>query len=265
VELTEAGRILAAHAREILVRLDCANADLVALARREAATVRVAGLEELGPRTFARVLRALKERRPLAHLLVDDATSEEAKYQRLSAGSVDVVIGEPPAEADSFICDHLDLDPYVLLVAADSWVVRREGPLTPKDLGALRLIAPVRHGLRASDEERLREQGVALWSTFHAESATTAQALVGAGLVEAIMPASQVDRTNRATVVIEIPHILPARTITVARDRRRECSPSMRAFIRTVGVSVRAEKSAGALRSGARPHQEPDAGWQQPA
>jgi DNA-binding transcriptional LysR family regulator len=244
VRLTAAGRVLLGHTIEIIARLEAAHADVSSLAARAAGTVRVAGLERFSPRHFARILRCFRERYPLARVILDDAATREVNFQRLRDGAIDLLISELPAVDGPFSPLVVEQDRYVLLVAADSALAAGGKAPTVAELAPLRLLIPGEDALSDAADARLKELGIGLRSPFRVQSVATAQAIVTAGLGEAIVPHSQIDRKHPGSVAIELPGLLPERAIALVYHSERERPTAVHGFMRAVSVAFEAERQS---------------------
>jgi DNA-binding transcriptional LysR family regulator len=242
VELTQAGTVLLGHTDEIITRIDAAYADVSSLSNRAEGMVRVAGLEHFAPRRLARVLRFFRERYPKARVLPIDGPTQERSLERLCAGELDVIVGELPLNEGPFSCVVFELDPYVLLVASDASLAEARRSPTLAEIACMRLIVPASIGPTARIDAQLRGLGITRRSSFRPESVATAQALVGAGLGEAIVPRSQVDPKYPATVAIDVPNLLPERRLALAFVPERPLSTAVHGFIRAVTVASEAER-----------------------
>jgi DNA-binding transcriptional LysR family regulator len=231
VRLTPAGHVLVGHADEIIARLEAARLDLGSIANRAANTVRVAGLEQFEPQRLACILSIFRERYPRARVSVEDAESDELNLKRLSAGLIDLAVCELPLIAGPFLPVPLEWDPYVLVVAANSRLAARSDPPTATEVSSLRLMILLPSDASSRAAARLRELGIEPRSRLRPGSVAGAQALVAAGLGEAIVPRSQLDPKDPRTVAIQLPGLLPGRTLALVAHSNRERSTAVRGFI----------------------------------
>lgn len=241
VQLTAAGRVLLGHTREIITRLDAAYTDVSSLASQAAGTIHVAGLERFSPRRLARVLRCFRERYPLSSVVLESGGDDALNLSRLSGGSIDLFVGEPPTDGP-FSYLTLEHDTYVLLVAAGSPLGVRREPPSAGEIASLRLMIPSSCGLTSADEARLRELGIEPRSPLRPESVATARALVEAGLGEALVLRSGLDPRRAGCVAIDLPGLLPERTIALVYHSERDYPTAAHGFIRAVNVACEAER-----------------------
>jgi DNA-binding transcriptional LysR family regulator len=118
IRLTEAGRLLADRAAEIIGRVDSASAELSTLVGLDAGRVRLAGFNSAMSGLVPRAAGILAGRHPGVSLTLTDGHPEEA-LQQLRAGQVDVAVifryDDTAPEDDSIRLTHLLDDPLYLL------------------------------------------------------------------------------------------------------------------------------------------------------
>jgi DNA-binding transcriptional LysR family regulator len=149
-------------------------------------------------------------------------------YAGLERGELDLSFVELPAPPGPFALHELLVDPYVLVLASDSPLAR--GQLELADLARVPLVGHTRCRGLARVEAQLRSGGVEPEFAFRSEVNATIQALAGAGVGAAVLPALAVDPTNERTVVRALPGV-PARRLALARHRDRFHSPAAESFI----------------------------------
>ncbi|GAA4604707.1 DNA-binding transcriptional LysR family regulator [Actinoplanes octamycinicus] len=93
VRLTEAGRVLARHARVLLSAAEAAAADLAALDDEIRGTVRAGGLQSAARRLLIPAVARLQAEHPLVRPEILEIELEEA-LPSLSLGAIDLVIGD---------------------------------------------------------------------------------------------------------------------------------------------------------------------------
>lgn len=118
IRLTEAGRLLAARASEIIGRVDSADAELTALVGLSSGRVRLAGFGSVMSSLVPRAAEVLADRHPGLELALNDLHPEDA-LRMLRAGQVEVAIifryDETVPEEDGVRLVHLLDDPLHLL------------------------------------------------------------------------------------------------------------------------------------------------------
>lgn len=118
IRFTEAGRLLADRAAEIIGRVDSATAELSALAGLNAGRVRLAGFGSVMSSLVAQAAAILARNHPDLELGLIDTHPEEA-LQRLRSGDVDVAVifryDDTAPEDDGIRLTHVLDDPLFLL------------------------------------------------------------------------------------------------------------------------------------------------------
>jgi DNA-binding transcriptional LysR family regulator len=118
IRLTEAGRLLAERAAEIIGRVDSATAELTTLAGLDAGRVRLAGFGSVMSSLVAHAAAILARRHPGLELELVDTHPEDA-VRRLRAGQADVAVifryTDTAPEDDDVRLTHLLDDPLYLL------------------------------------------------------------------------------------------------------------------------------------------------------
>ena len=241
---TDAGRVLAAHARTVLRQLAAAEADLDEIAGLRRGTLVLGTFPTVASSFLPHAVRRFRQLHPAIRL--DIHSGREAQLiEWLEDGTVALSLlwdytwrRQDPAR---FHLTELFDDPTVLLVAAEhrlsrrrrvrmaeladeNWIVRTDHPVVE----VLR-----RSALVAGFEPRV---------SFRANDYQEAQAMVGVGLGVALAPRTAV--VNRLPNIRMIPlgETVPARRVLVAQRRDRVEAPADAAF-RTVLVESAAEYS----------------------
>ena len=118
IRLTEAGRLLADRAAEIIGRVDAADAELSAHVGLTAGKVRLAGFSSAIGSLFPRAMTALARKHPGLQISLTDVHPPEA-LQMLRSGQIDVAVifryAQTPPEPDGIRLHHLLDDPIYLL------------------------------------------------------------------------------------------------------------------------------------------------------
>ena len=199
VRLTEAGRLLADRATEILGRVDAASAELSAHVGLDAGRVRLAGfssaLSTLAPAAAA----MLAQRHPGLELSLVDAHPEEA-LAMLRTGRVDVAVifqYDDGAPEDADIRLHHLLDDPTYVVGPDS-VNTVAGHRDSRWIGGCERCRS--HLLAVCERE-----GFEPTIGFTSDDAVVMQSLVAAGMGVAILPGMAL-RAHRAEGVVATEH-----------------------------------------------------------
>lgn len=221
--LTDAGRLLAAHAQAVEAVKQAARDDLDALAAGETGAVRIGAVAGRSGRLSALVVAALAQRRPRLLAVSVDFTDEEHALAALTGGGLDLLLAEPPLPLDGLEACELLLDPPVLLVPAGSPLAERALPLRAGDLSAVALVTPRSRAASRRLAAALRRAGARPQLIRHADEIPTVHALVGAGIAAAIVPRLAVDPHDATTVAVDLGHLLepiPVALVWRGGDRR---------------------------------------------
>jgi DNA-binding transcriptional LysR family regulator len=239
VSLTEAGELLLRHADSIVARLQAAQADLQALRSGEAGVLRVGTFQSVGARLLPEIIRRFTATWPAVDLVLEEMEDDEIEVAlergELDVGFVSMPVADAPLETIELI-----RDPYVLVVPAASPLATGPIPsleeIAAEPLIGFRFDRPLEPVAAA-----IHGAGVEPTFAFRSNDNPTVQALVAAGIGNAIMPQLTVDAEDRRVVVRELRDAVPPRRIAIARHRDRYHSPAARAFVETaLGVVGRA-------------------------
>jgi molybdate transport repressor ModE-like protein len=229
VTLTEAGRLLLTHADAIAARVAAAQADLDALGKGEAGTLRVGVFQSVGQRILPELMRRYLTGWPEVKVTLTESANDEELLALVERGELDLTFSDLPVTEGPFEWVELLRDPYVLVVAADSPLADREKSPTLREVGELDLIGH-RH---CRTVQRLEGMfGRQLDFVFRSDHNQTVQALVASGVGSALVPRLTMDPDDPTTVMIELPK-LPPRVIALAWHRDRYRTPAARAFVET--------------------------------
>ena len=245
VELTDAGEVLLAHARAILARVKAAEADLGALADGSAGLLRLGIYQSVGARIVPRLLPRYARDWPDVRVLPQESPTDAGLFELVERGELELSFADLPLHPGPFESIELMDDPYVLVVPADS-PLAQAGPAGLEEIADLPLIGHWTCRVLPRVEAELRAQGVEPNFVFRSDIIGTVQALVGAGVGNAIVPRLAVDFADDRVAVIELAPDVPVQPRVVAlfwhRDRYR--SPAAQGFVeaaREVCAQVTAE------------------------
>jgi DNA-binding transcriptional LysR family regulator len=169
-------------------------------------------------------MRAFAADWPDVRLRPTEAAADLPLYQAVEHGDVDLSFVELPTPAGPFETFELLADPFVLLVPRGSRISGLD------DLGSTPLIGHTECRGLARVEAQLRARGLEPEFAFRSDVNATIQALVGAGVGAAVLPALAVDPSDALTAMLDLPEI-PPRVLAVARHRDRYHSAAARAFV----------------------------------
>ena len=229
VSLTEAGRLLLTHADAIAARVAAAQADLEALGKGEAGSLRVGVFQSVGQRILPELMRRYLHGWPEVEVALTESADDEELLALVERGELDLTFADLPLVEGPFEWVELLRDPYVLVVAAGSPLTEREKAPTLREIAELDLISH-KH---CRTVKRLEPMfGRPLDYVFRSDHNQTVQALVAAGVGSALVPRLTMDPEDDSTEMFELPK-LPARVIALAWHRDRYRTPAARAFVET--------------------------------
>jgi DNA-binding transcriptional LysR family regulator len=231
VSLTEAGTLLLRHADSIVARLQAAQADLHALRSGEAGKLRVGTFQSVGARLLPEIMRRFIAEWPAVDLVLSELDDDEIEVA-LERGELDVGFVHLPVTDAPLETIELIRDPYLLVVPAGSPFAA--GPIPTLERIAEEPLVGFRFGHSLEPvEAAIRGAGAEPRFAFRSNDNPTVQALVAAGLANAIMPELTIDVEDPRVVVRELRDAVPPRRIAIGRHRDRYHSPAARAFVET--------------------------------
>jgi molybdate transport repressor ModE-like protein len=244
VTITEAGRLLLAHAEAITARLRAARADFAAYAEGAAGVLRVGSYQSVGQRIVPTLLREFAAAWSRVEVRLEERASDHELLDLVEGGDLDLTFGILPLRRGPFESVELLRDPYVVVVPA-AWPVGAEGrPFRVRDLRGLPMVSYRTCHTVDEIEEFLRRRGVQADVVFRSDDNGTVQAAVAAGLGVAVAPQLTLDMGDPGVRMIRSEE-LPSRTLVLVRHRDRYRSPASRAFEETA-VAVCAGLAAAA-------------------
>jgi molybdate transport repressor ModE-like protein len=232
VELTDAGEVLLGHAKAIVARIKAAEADLGALSGGAAGTLRLGIYQSVGARVVPRLLPFFARDWPNVNVLPREAPTDADLFAFVERGELDLSFADMPLRPGPFDHTQVLVDPYILLVPADS-PLAGNGPVGLEDVAELPLIGHVTCRVLPRVEAALQAQGVEPNFVFRSDIIGTVQALVGAGVGNALIPRLAVDASDAATEIVELADEMPVqpRLISVFWHRDRLRSPAATGFV----------------------------------
>ncbi|MGK5681598.1 LysR family transcriptional regulator [Actinoplanes sp. URMC 104] len=261
VRLTDAGRLLAGHARVLLAAAETAEADLASLTEDVRGTVRAGGLQSAARRLLVPAVARLRVEHPQIRTEVFELELEQA-LPGLGLGAVDLVIGDeydghPRPRPPGLRFIDLYEEPMRLVLPAAHPLALAGGPVRVADLrpdiwvasaegtghhamvvGICRLLGGYEPDLRHRSND----------ADVHFE-------LVRAGAAVALMPPLTLPVDDPALAVRDVAEIALHRRLVVA-VRRTPPAPALTTFLAAVTDQARhlaAAHPGSTTRPGARP------------
>jgi molybdate transport repressor ModE-like protein len=232
VAVTEAGRLLLAHAEAITAHVRALRADFAAYDEGAAGVLRVGSYQSVGQRIVPSLLRQFAASWPRVEVRLEERAYDEELLDLVERGDLDLTFGIAPLRRGPFESVELLRDPYVVIVPAAWPVGTGDRPFRLRDLRGLPQVGfRSCHGVNDL-EEVLRGRGVQPEVVFRSDDNGTVQAAVAAGLGIALAPLLTLDPHDGGVRLIRTDE-LPSRTLLLVRHRDRYRSPASRAFEET--------------------------------
>jgi molybdate transport repressor ModE-like protein len=234
--LTEAGRVLAAHASQALATLAAGEEELHALAGLESGTIHIGASTTPGVYLLPDTLGCFRRDHPNVSVEVEIASTGEI-VERLLAGRIHLaLVGETAVD------DRVELEPFladeIVGIARPGALSVRNGKVTAGTLDAQTLLVrEAGSSTRQVAERALRAAGVESSRVWELDSAEAIKRAAREGLGVAFLSryavAEEVERGELASFRLAgRPPI--ERRLYVARLARRRPSPSERGFVTTL-------------------------------
>jgi len=231
VSLTEAGTLLLRHAEAIVARLKAAQADLAAFAEGAAGPLRVGTYQSVSARLLPALVRGFKEQFPKVDVQLSESAVDDELEARLERGEVDLSFVMLPMNEAPLEAVQLLVDPYVLIVPADSPLAGRAKPPSLREIAKQPLIGYRQCRSNEAIETAIRRAGAEPRIVFRSDDNGTVQGLVGAGVGVALVPRLTLQPTDGSVRTIDMGELLPPRLIGIAWHRDRYRTPAARAFV----------------------------------
>jgi DNA-binding transcriptional LysR family regulator len=231
VALTEAGRLLLGHADSITSRLQAAQSDLRALAAGAAGPLRVGSYQSVGARVLPTVLHRFLAEWPQVEISLQELTDDGQLLALVERGVLDLTFSMLPLPPGPFEFLELMRDPYVLVVAAESPLVDRARPPTPREIAEMPLIGNRSCRSIQAGMDLMRASGREPNIVFRSDDNGTVQGVVASGMGVALVPRLTVDETDERVVVLDLSDRFPERVIGIAWHRDRHRTRAAEAFV----------------------------------
>ncbi|GGM57302.1 LysR family transcriptional regulator [Dactylosporangium sucinum] len=244
VRLTDAGRLLAGHARLLLAAAEAATADLAALSGEVRGTVRAGGLQSAARRLLVPAVARMRTEHPRLRLEIFELELEQS-LPGLRLGTVDLVIGDeydghPRPRADGLRFEVLHEEPLRLVLPPGHPLAAAGGPVAVADLrGEVWTSSAEGTGHHAMVVGTCRALGGYEPDLRHRSSDADVQLeLVRAGCAVALLPPLVLPPDDPAVAVRPIVEAdLRRRLFVVTRDGPR--APALTAFLDAVQAKAR--------------------------
>ena len=227
VELTPIGEMLLVHANAVLDRLLEAEDGLRSLRAGEVGRLVVGSYQSVSVNVLPDVVGRLRAERPGLSVRCEESDINEDLIARLLAAELDLtfLIGMPDHESIDAVA--LMIDPFVLLSSHPD----TPSTVDPATLRGMPMIGQSPCACQLSIDRSLMDYGVVPDYVFRTNDNAAVQAMVRAGMGQAILPYLAVDTNDRGVVVSALDPPIPPRVISLARRRGRTLAPAADRFI----------------------------------
>lgn len=229
VRPTEAGAVLAGHARHVLRRLSAAEADLAELAGLRRGTIALGVFPTVASALLPQVVSRFRRQYPDLRLDVRSTRFDEL-VELLENGTVGIALLWDYAwnrvdVPDISLTPLLD-DPTVLIVAADHRLARKRFTTMSELAGEGWIVRAHDHPVAEVLERSCRAAGFTPKIAFEANDYQEAQAMVSVGLGVALAPRTAVRNPNPDVRVLALGTDVPARRVLLAHRQDRLRAPA---------------------------------------
>lgn len=246
-KLTDAGKVLVAHAEAAIARLDEAERELAAIAGLEGGELRMASFPSASATVLTEAVSAFHSRHPAVRLRVADAEPEES-LPRLRAGELDLalvfeypLLPHPPER---------DLDRVLLLSESMHIALPKDHPLAERQIVPLAAFSDTEWlcGSRPSScgdvvISACRNAGFEPRIGFETDDYHVMQGFIAAGLGVTLLPDLALNTLRSDLVVRATDPPAPVRQVVAVSRPQGSRSPAtdeMIAILADVGASIEA-------------------------
>jgi molybdate transport repressor ModE-like protein len=241
--ITQAGRMLLAHADLIVHRVGMLEADLEQLRAGTGGRISCGVFQSVGVQFLPDIVRRVRAESPDLEVSLIERDTNDELIEPLMSGELDVAFITGPLEDPRLELIDLGTDPFVLLLPQGS-------PLAPsgknafsvEQLRGVPLIGQQECTCQTQIDDGLRASGIAPRYLFRTNDNGAVQAMVRSGIAPAVMPALAVDWDDPEVTVWDVAEIEP-RTIILALPRNAHRLPAVERFV-TIARSVSAARLA---------------------
>ncbi len=232
--LTPAGELLLHHTEAVLAVLAEAESDLARLDQGVTGRLRIGTFQSITTRILPIALQQLNDEAPDVEIsLSEDDPDHDFHRAAILRGDLDLAFLEGDAGAEFATLD-LGLDPHVALMAPDTPV----GPVPIDRVAEAPMVGqPANDGCGLLVDRGLERLGITPRYAYRSHDNAAIQALVGAGVGNAIVPLLTVDTEDPNTAVrTTIPELEP-RSLRVVWDPDRTLPPVAHRFLEIVATA----------------------------
>lgn len=222
VELTPLGRLLVAHAREVLQRVDAAAADLRRFQAGAVGRIELGTFQSISTAILPSLLGRLRAERPDVKARLVESDDEDLLVRMLIDGEVELsfLVGKPPPEVERV---ELFVDPFVVVALPGNGA---QGLLPTAQLAGTPLIGQQDNACQRRVDDGLHAAGVTPDYVFRTNDNSAAMAMVRAGVGMAVLPLLAVEQDDPRMVILALDPPIPPRHVSIGWRRGRTLSPT---------------------------------------
>lgn len=247
IVLTEAGRIFAEHAREVLARTQRAKGEVQELGASPSGRAVIGMPPSVGAVFTVPLVKRFREEFPKASLVVMEGFSGHI-LEWLTNGRLDVAILYNVRNIATLALDPLLTEDLMLLGPPKDPAGVGKGPVKVARLAEVPMILPSRpHAIRVQFDDALGKSGAPASVALEINAMPSTLKLVESGIGYTLLPYSCVHDLVRTGRIRAWPVVEPkiTRELMLATTTTRPLSKAARALGRMVRLEVRALEKAG--------------------
>lgn len=227
-ELTPAGRLLLAHARDVLGRIESVHAELDQLRRGVTGRLVVGTFQSVSSEILPPIVGRMRAEVPQVDIGLFETDDQTALVERICSEELDLAFTVDARDGERLQSELLGYDPFVVLVAADDPI---GATARPEDISDHPLIGqPDTNVCQVLIDQRLSDAGVRPNYVFRSQDNGAVQGMVRSGMGRAIMPLLAVDPEDPGIRVLPLDPPLASRTIQLTRRLGRTLPPAADRF-----------------------------------
>ncbi len=232
VALTDAGRILADHAREIFAHRDRAVRDLDDLAGLGRGRLSIVASRTVGSYLLPTILSKYSALHP-AIVLEVRVTNTQRSIEMVRQGGAEIALVEGPVEADEVVGEVFGSDELVVVAAPGHPLAKRKSPVRLERILSERLMArEAGSGTRDILDRELARRNLSWKPSLEVESAEAIKRFVAAGLGIGVLSdlavAHELEDGDLARIRVE--GLALKRDLSVVRSKTKSVSAACAAF-----------------------------------
>lgn len=232
VALTDAGRILAEHAREIFAHRDRAVRDLDDLAGLGRGRLSIVASRTVGSYLLPTILSKYSALHP-AIVLEVRVTNTQRSIEMVRQGGAEIALVEGPVEADEVVGEVFGSDELVVVAAPGHPLAKRKSPVRLERILSERLMArEAGSGTRDILDRELARRNLTWKPSLEVESAEAIKRFVAAGLGIGVLSdlavAHELEDGDLARIRVE--GLALKRDLSVVRSKTKSVSAACAAF-----------------------------------